>query len=169
MELIAVGRILRPQGREGEVRVEPLTDEPGRLAALRECYLVPPEGGEPRRVEAFRFQGSVPVLKLSGSDGIGAAETLAGRLVAVPRAAVRHLPSDRFYAFDLVGCAVRDPAGNDLGTITDVLAGDHHDLWVVQAGQREWLMPAVAAIVERVDLADRVVVARPPDGLVDLE
>jgi ribosomal 30S subunit maturation factor RimM len=39
----------------------------------------------------------------------------------------------------------------------------------VQAGPREWLMPAVAAIVERVDLTDRVVVARPPDGLVDLE
>ena len=35
--LVAVGRIVRPQGRRGEVRLEPLTDEPGRLRELREC------------------------------------------------------------------------------------------------------------------------------------
>jgi 16S rRNA processing protein RimM len=169
MELIAVGRILRPQGRHGEVRVEPLTDEPGRLAELGECYLVPPATGDRRRVEAMRFQGDVPVLKLSGVDGLDEAETLAGRLVAIPRGAVRPLPSDRFYAFELVGCAVRDPDGAALGTVTDVMAGDHHDLWVVRAGAREWLVPAVSAIVERVDLAERVVVVRPPEGLLDLE
>jgi 16S rRNA processing protein RimM len=168
-DLIAVGRILRPQGRRGEVRLEPLTDEPGRLRELTECYLVPPEGGEPRRVETVWFQGPVPVLKLAGSDSIGDAETLAGRLVTIPRAAVRPLPPDRFYAFDLIGCAVRTPEGSDLGTIAEVQPGAEHDLWVVRRGAREWLLPAVSAIVERVDLAARVVAVRPPDGLVTID
>ncbi len=168
MELIAVGRILRPQGRHGEVRVEALTDEPGRLAELSECYLVPPEAGEPRRIETVRFQGPVPVLKLAGSDCIGEAEALAGRQVAIPRGAARPLPADRFYAFDLIGCAVRTPEGRVLGAIGDVAAGPAHDFWVVRAGEREWLLPAVSAIVERVDLRDRLVVVRPPEGLVEL-
>lgn len=168
MELIAVGRILRPQGRHGEVRVEALTDEPSRLAELSECYLVPPEAGEPRRIEAVRFQGPVPVLKLAGSDSIGEAEALAGRQVAIPRGATRPLPADRFYAFDLIGCAVRTPEGRVLGAIGDVAAGPAHDFWVVRAGEREWLLPAVSAIVERVDLRDRLVVVRPPEGLVEL-
>jgi 16S rRNA processing protein RimM len=172
MDLIAVGRILRPQGRHGEVRVEPLTDAPERLRDLAECYLVPPAEGEPRRVEAVRFQGPVPVVKLAGAETIGDAEALAGRRMAIPRAAARPLPPDRFYEFDLVGCAVRDPAGAELGTLVDVeTAGDErwHDRWVVRRGDREWLIPAVSAIVERVDLAARVVVVRPPEGLVELD
>jgi 16S rRNA processing protein RimM len=171
-DLVAVGRILRPQGRRGEVRVEPLTDTPERLRDLGECYLVPPAEGEPRRVEAVRFQGPVPVVKLTGTESIGDAEALAGRLVAIPRAATRPLPPDRFYEFELVGCAVRDPAGAELGTLVDVLGANDerwHDHWVVRDGRREWLVPAVSAIVERVDLAARVVVVRPPDGLVELD
>jgi 16S rRNA processing protein RimM len=169
MELIAVGRVLRPQGRRGEVRVEPLTDEPARLAELAECWLVPPAGGEPRRVEGVWFQGAVPVLKLTGADSIGDAEALAGRLLTIPRDATRPLPPDRFYGFDLVGCTVRDVAGTDLGTLVDILGGEHHDLWVVKAGEREYLIPAVSAIVERVDLDRRVVVVRPPEGLLELD
>ncbi|HLE42961.1 MAG TPA: ribosome maturation factor RimM [Methylomirabilota bacterium] len=169
MELIAVGRILRPQGRRGEVRVEALTDEPGRLAELSECYLVPPEAGELRRIEAVWFQGPVPVLKLAGSDSISEAEALGGRLVAIPRGAARPLPADHFYAFDLIGCVVRTPEGRPLGAIRDVTTGPAHDFWIVRAGEREWLLPAVSAIVERVDLRDRLVVVRPPDGLVELD
>ena len=172
MDLIAVGRILRPQGRRGEVRVEPLTDEPGRLAELRECYLVPPAEGERRQVEGLWFQRSVPVVKLAGSESLDHAEALAGRLLAVPRTAVRPLPPDRFYGFDLLGCAVRDPRGAELGTLVDVLSSPDerwHDLWVLRAGARECLIPAVSAIVERVDLAERVVVVRPPEGLLELD
>ena len=169
MELVAVGRILRSQGRRGEVRLEALTDEPKRLAELAECYLVPPAAGELRRIETVWFQGTAPVLKLEGVESIGDAEALAGRLVSIPREATRRLPPDHFYAFDLVGCAVRSPEGTVLGVVGDVVGGAEHDLWVVRTGEREWLLPAVHGIVERVDLGDRVVVVRPPDGLVELE
>ncbi|HEV8307554.1 MAG TPA: ribosome maturation factor RimM [Methylomirabilota bacterium] len=167
--LIAVGRVVRPQGRRGEVRLQPLTDEPGRLQELHECYLVPPEAGERRRVEAVWFQGGVPVLKLQGVDDLGAAEALAGRLVTIPRGVVRPLPPDRFYCFDLVGCTVRTPEGRELGVLSDVVAGAAHDFWVVRDGERECLIPAVTAIVERVDLPGRVVVVRPPEGLLELD
>jgi 16S rRNA processing protein RimM len=167
--LVAVGRIVRTQGRRGEVRVEPLTDSPERLGELRECWLVPPAAGERHTIERVWLQGGVPVVKLAGIDTMTDAEALAGRLVTIPRAAVRPLPPDRYYAFDLVGCAVETPEGAELGTVTEVLVGREHDYWTVQRGERTWLLPAVAAIVERVDLAARRVVARPPEGLVELE
>jgi 16S rRNA processing protein RimM len=169
MELIAVGRILRPQGRRGEVRVELLTDEPRRLGELSDCYLVPPEAGKPVRIETVWFQGPVPVVKLAGTDSIDAARALAGRLLAIPRTAARPLAADRFYPFDLLGCAVRTPDGEALGVIADVNAGPAHDVWVVRTGERQWLLPAVTAMVERVDLENRVVVVTPPEGLVELD
>jgi 16S rRNA processing protein RimM len=163
-----VARIVRPQGRAGEVRVEPLTDDPRRLQELAECWLIPPDGGERRVVEAVRFQGGVPVVKLRGVASIGEAEALAGRLLAIPRSAVRPLPPGRFYPFDLAGCEVRTPVGEVLGTLGDVLAGAEHDFWVLRRPCGECLIPAVSAIVERVDLQARVVVVRPPEGLLDL-
>jgi 16S rRNA processing protein RimM len=110
-------------------------------------------------------------VKLSGSDGIGDAESLVGRLVSVPREAARALPPDHFYAFDLVGCTVEGPDGVALGVLEDVQAGVGvgHDFWVLRAGDRTCLIPAVSAIVERVDLAGRRVVVRAPDGLLELE
>jgi 16S rRNA processing protein RimM len=167
--LVAVGRIRRPQGRLGEVRVEALTDAPERLRELTECWLVPPAGGERRAVLAARLQGDVAVLKLAGSDSIADAEALAGRLVTVPRRAVRPLPPGRFYAFDLIGCAVETPEGRALGAVADVSTGPEHDYWTVRQGGRDWLLPAVSAIVEQVDLAGRRVVVRPPEGLVELD
>src|SRR5581483_10190491 len=98
--LVAVARVLRPQGRRGEVRLEPLTDAPARIAELAECWLVPPPAGERRPVEAVWFQGAAPVVKLGGTDTLDAAEGLVGRLLAIPREAVRRLPPDRYYAFD---------------------------------------------------------------------
>lgn len=168
MELIAVARVLRPQGRLGEVRVEPLTDDPRRLRELSECWLVPPDGGERRAVEAVRFPGGAPVVKLRGVASIGEAEALVGRLLSIPRTAVRPLPSGRFYAFELAGCQVRTPAGEVLGVLGDVLGGPQHDFWVLRRPGGECLIPAVSAIVERVDLQARVVVVRPPEGLLDL-
>jgi 16S rRNA processing protein RimM len=167
--LVAVGRIVRTQGRRGEVRVEPLTDAPERLAELRECWLVPPAAGERHDVEAVWFQGRVPVVKFAASATMTDAQALVGRLVTIPRASVRQLPPDRYYAFDLVGCVVETPEGVSLGTITEVLAGPEHDYWTVQRGDRAWPLPAVTALVERVDLAARRVVARPPEGLVELD
>ena len=167
--LVAVGRILRPQGRRGEVRLEPLTDVADRLRDLTECYLVPPAAGERRAVEAVWFQGPTPILKLAGSDGMTDAEALVGRLVSLPRGTAPALPPDRFYAFDLVGCTVETPDGTPVGVLEDVWAGPAHDLWVVRAGTRECLVPAVTAIVERVDLGSRRVVVRAPDGLFDLD
>ena len=40
--------------------------------------------------------------------------------------------------------------------------------WVVTDGGREHLIPAVAEIVIDLDVAERRVVIRPPEGLLDL-
>lgn len=165
---VAIGSVARPQGREGEVRIRPLTDDPRRFVGLAGCYLMPPVEGEYRPIEACRFQGEMLVVKFKGCDSIGDAETLVGRLLGVQPADCPALPPGRFYTFELVGCEVTTVAGERLGRIEDVWASPAHDLWVVRTGGREILVPAVSAIVESVDTAAGVVVIHPPEGLLEL-
>jgi 16S rRNA processing protein RimM len=58
--------------------------------------------------------------------------------------------------------------GREVGRVLRVEAAPAQDLWVVGDGAREHLVPAVADIVRDVDLRERRVVIRPPDGLLDL-
>ena len=58
--------------------------------------------------------------------------------------------------------------GTEVGTVTGLEQSPSQGCWVVSAGAREHLVPAVPEIVLDVDLAARRVVIRPPDGLLDL-
>ena len=44
--LITIGKVLKPWGVRGEVKIAPLTDHPGRFASLSRVYLVSPAGAE---------------------------------------------------------------------------------------------------------------------------
>jgi len=78
------------------------------------------------------------------------------------------LPPGRFFVADLEGCRVVTRDGDEVGTFLRAEPGPSQDLWVVGAGDREHLIPAVADIVVTVDTASRVIVIHPPEGLLDL-
>jgi len=50
----------------------------------------------------------------------------------------------------------------------DINQGGAQELWVVRAGDREHLIPAVPEIVVDVDVKAGRVVIRPPEGLLEL-
>jgi ribosomal 30S subunit maturation factor RimM len=43
-DLVLVGRVVKPQGRRGEVAVLPLSDRPERFPTLRRAYIPAPDG-----------------------------------------------------------------------------------------------------------------------------
>ena len=55
--LVVVGRVIRPHGLRGEMRVQPETDFPERLGMLGQAVLVTDERSEPVRIEAVRRAG----------------------------------------------------------------------------------------------------------------
>jgi 16S rRNA processing protein RimM len=82
--------------------------------------------------------------------------------------AIPWLPPGQFYVADLEGCRVVTEEGGEVGTFVRAESGPAQDLWVVRAGDRERLIPAVADIVLRVDTRERTIVIRPPEGLLEL-
>lgn len=167
MERIAIGQILKPQGLRGELKVAVLTDFPDRLEGLPELYV---QGeSEPRRVESWRFHGAFWVVKLSGCDNIDAAETLRNRQLEIPATETRPLSGDQHYLFEIIGLGVRTEEGRWLGKVAAITRSPAHDLWLVErSAGGELAVPAVAAVIRRVDLAAGEITVRLPEGLEEL-
>lgn len=169
---VAIARVVRPQGRKGEVLAEILTDFPSRFAELRRAFL-DDSPHEPRAVvveHTWLHKGKV-VLKFANVGSIDDAETLRGRYVFVPEEEKFDLPADQYYVSELIGCeVVADYEGTrkTLGRITEVEPTGGVDLLHVSDGSRDILIPFAQAICKTIDPAARLIVIHPPDDLLDL-
>ena len=122
---VPAARLLRPQGRRGELLAELLSDLPELFAPGRRVSLAA-SGTAPATettVESHwsptgRNAGRV-VLKLAGVDSISAAELLAGRELLIAASDFPALEPDTWFVRDLLGCQLFD--GTTLiGEITGV-------------------------------------------------
>jgi 16S rRNA processing protein RimM len=175
-----LARIRRSQGRKGEVFAELLTDFPEKFSERKRLWLVSTEAGggasdkAPREVELtahWLHKGGI-VLHFAGVDSISDAETLAGWVVAVPRAERVEPREDEMYIGDLVGCILIDMAGPEpvkVGEIEDVdrTAGPVA-LLVVRGASGEILIPFAKKYMRKIDIEGRRVEMALPEGLVDL-
>lgn len=160
-----VGRVLRPHGIRGELRVEILTDYPERLPLHRVLYL----GTEPtpHRVEHVRFHKGGALIKLAGCDDRTTAEKLRGQWVQIPFEAAVPLEEGEYYYFQLVGVEVFTSQGELLGTVAEVVDTGANDVYVVRGPRGEVLIPAIEEVVRELDLEARRMVVEVLPGLLE--
>lgn len=153
-ELVAIGRVIKPQGRHGEVAVEPLSDRPERFPALRRAFVSDGRGGA-REVEVERcwpHKGRF-VLKLRGVDGIDAAETLRGCELRIGPEELAPLPEGAYYHHQLVGLCALGERGVDLGRVCKVWeTGAEAPVLVIDGPRGEILVPLAERFVKTIDL-----------------
>ncbi len=173
---VTVARVLRPQGRRGEVAAEILTDFPERLTRLASVMLSDGRS-EPRTVEVrscrlSASRGGQAIFHFVEADSISDAEKLVGLEVQIPLSERAALPAGSYYVSDLVGCELREPSGAEIGRVRDVqftgegVAGT--PILVVDSPGGELLIPLAQEICVRVDTTARRIEAVLPEGLRDL-
>jgi 16S rRNA processing protein RimM len=161
-ERVRIGYVRRAVGLRGEVEVEPLTDDPARF----QSGLVVQAGSAVRQVEAVRGGASSLVVKLTGVDDRNSADVLRGNYLEVETSESRRLPDGSYYHWQLVGLDVVDVDGRSLGRLADVLGYPANDVYVVNNGGAEILVPALARVVTEIDLAAGRMVVDLPDEVV---
>lgn len=161
---LVVGRVLRPHGVRGEVKVRPETDFPERFTRLREVLVRRDDRTEVRTVEGVRWQGPTVLVKLAGVEDPEAARALAGADLLVPWEERVPLPPGTYYVGEVLGLTVRTTSGEVLGTVTEVLRGAAHDVYRVTGPEAEVLLPAIRPVVRAIDpAAGTMTVEVPPD------
>lgn len=169
-----LARIVRPQGRLGEVLADLLTDFPERFSEHKRLVLLPAAGQnrEPREValEKHWLHKNRIVLKFAGVDSISDAETLRGMELAAPREERIALTGDEVYIGDLIGCRVFDSSsGEEIGAIANVeTQPDAAALLAVERKDGEVLIPFAKAYLKRIDLEAKRIEMALPEGLLEI-
>jgi 16S rRNA processing protein RimM len=106
------------------------------------------------------------LVRFEGVESRDEAERLRGELVFIHQTQLSDL-KEGWWESDLVGLAVVDRGGSQLGTIKGVSTSEHQDRWEIDTPNGPVYIPAVPDIVVEVDLEKRTVVLDPPAGLFE--
>jgi 16S rRNA processing protein RimM len=163
---VAVGRVGRPHGVDGEVRIDPMGGLPDGFRGYTRFYLGRGKEIRPVALESHRSHGRFLIAKIEGCGTPEAARGFAGAVLYVDRAEMPPLEEGEYYYADLIGCRLVDEAGRALGRVTDVFWSGAHDVLSVESEGRGWMIPVVSEWVLSLDPEEGVIVARTPEGLI---
>jgi 16S rRNA processing protein RimM len=168
-EFITLARVLKTQGRRGEVAVELHSDVPGRFDEGMRLLSLGRDGVRRELVvEGFWPHQGRLVLKFAGIDSISDAAPLVGCELQVPGEERAELASGWTYVSDLVGCVVFD-GELEVGTIYDVRFGaGEAPLLVVRSPRNEYEIPYAEAYLKSADLEHKRIQMLLPAGMLDV-
>jgi len=170
-EFVTLARVLKTQGRIGEVAVEVHSDVPDRFSVGMKLWALDKAGQTRHEVQIedlWPHKGLV-VVKFVGIDSISDAEALIGSELQVPLAERAQLEEGWSYVSDLVGCEVFDQ-GQQVGRIEDVQfgAGEAPLLVVAGANGKKYDVPFAEAYVDGVDLGGKQLRMNLPEGMLEI-
>lgn len=172
-DYLRAGRVLKPQGLRGEVKVEILGEEPEQILTQKSFYLEPARSGRPQAASRRQTSGGteyVPVtvlaaalregyayLELAGYASREEAEALRGAYLCIRREDALPLPEGRWYIVDLLGCRAFGDDGRDYGTLVDIHQFGAADIYVLRPdeGTEDLWTPLAEGLLLDVNLQEK--------------
>lgn len=167
---LVIGAVVGSHGVRGELKVQILTDDPQRFGLLKHVY-IGLEDQEPVQVPllGYRLHKGRALLCLENVYDRTTAERLRGYLIQVPREEALPLEDGEFYEHEIIGLAVQTVAGEHLGELVEILYTGANEVYIVRGaapGARDLLIPAIADVIQEIDLDAGRMIVELPDGLL---
>jgi 16S rRNA processing protein RimM len=166
--LVPLGEIVATHGLLGWLKLNPFNPETTALKRGAEVFI--DRAGEQT---AFLLETSTPhnrqlLIKLQQVDSIEAAARYVDTTLSVSESALEVLAPGQYYHYQIIGFEVFTTGGERVGVLQSTLATAGSELYLVQSGSKEHLIPAVKEIIDKIDFSNRTVTIDPPAGLLDL-
>jgi 16S rRNA processing protein RimM len=169
--LIVVGYISGTHGIKGQVKLHSYSGNLASLQATQQVCLRSKSGVsfQVRLKRASDHSGKI-LLSLDGYDSITQAEDLIGCELLLQRDQLPAPDEDEYYWHDLLGLSVITNAGIKLGVVADILETGANDVYLVKDAEnrREYLIPAIANVINSINLQSGTMFVTPLEGLLDL-
>jgi 16S rRNA processing protein RimM len=158
---VLVGAVIGAHGIKGEAKVKTFTADPRAFGAYGP---VATATGRVLRIVSLRpLKDADVIVTFAGVADRTSAENLKGSELYVPRSALPAPENGEFYHADLVGLAVEDDSGAEIGKVRGVQnfgAGDLIEIEDTEGDLR--FVPFTVDAVPVVDIAAKKMVVRPP-------
>ena len=162
-----IGKVLKPHGIRGELKVLPLTSRPVQIFSREQFYVRAGQRGGWYRAKECRWQGNYCPLKLEGVETRNDAELLRNGSVEIHAEDRPPLESGTYYISDLIGLLVKTSSGDLIGQLVEILQNSAQDIYVVKRDDEEIMIPAVASFIKHIDTERGEVIIEPIEGLLD--
>jgi 16S rRNA processing protein RimM len=166
-QLVMIGEIVRSHGLRGAVKVRAVA-EMEQFSRLQKAQLQrgTQELGE-YVIERVQTGNDGLFIKFQGVNDRDQADLVRGAQMMIGFEECLPAAPGQFYQFEIIGLAVFTASGQPVGEIVEVARYPANDVWVVRNGEEEKLIPAVDAVVQKVDMPNRRVIINPIPGLLD--
>lgn len=167
--LTGIGKVLQPHGLKGELKVTPLTDDPGYYEAhCRSVIMDTPDGLRQFNVNSLHASGGHWILTLEGVTNRETADTLRGASLMLSTEQLKPLEPGEYFLDDLIGCEVLTKDGMPLGSVQGLMETGAYTVLEIKGADGMVLAPMTPDVVETVDIAQRRISINPPPGLLEL-
>lgn len=161
LEFIPIGQIVNTHGIRGELKLLPRGVEPDIIVRCKTVYI----DGQPVVPRTRRVHKGCVLLTLPGVEDMNTALTYKNKEVAIRRRDVK-LPKGVYFDQELIGLTAKNAAtGEELGTLEEVMDYPAHKVYAIRGGRDEYLVPAVPAFVESIDLGSNTITIHVWEGL----
>ncbi len=161
--MLAVGRITKLFGAEGEVNVTLYADFPDDFNEEQPLFTIVDSLVVPLFCDFFSRRGkSGATVRFADIDTVKRAELIMGNEIFIEQPEDE---DDEFTFDDLVGFTAH--ISRRKGTITDFYDNDFNPLFEVTISDKTYLIPAVEDFIAAIDFDRRVIKFVLPDGLID--
>ncbi len=156
---IVVGRLGAVYGIKGWLKVSSFTDEPENIFSYSPWTIGQGKLWQTVNIVEWRRHNKGLIVKLEDVDVREKAQLLTGMDISVSAEQFPELSEDEFYWRDLVGLAVVNTKGYNMGTVKSLLETGSNDVLVVKANANdafsmsERLIPLVEdQVIKSIDL-----------------
>ena len=160
--MITLGVVASAHGVRGQFKVKPFTVVPSDVAAYGPVHL---EDGRVLQLTVKSVAKNLVICETNDITDRSMAESLRGQTLSVDRAALPELDETQTYHADLIGLAVKDPAGQQLGIVVglhDFGAGEIVEISVAGSSTTE-LYPFYPPFLLDLDISEgKIVLAAQP-------
>jgi 16S rRNA processing protein RimM len=167
--LLLMGEVIRPHGLEGLLRIKSYA-ETGESFLCAETVFLQKGSAEPHEytVTSVRPHKKVHLLKLKGVDSLEEAERLRGARILIGKEILNSKRCDEYFWHELIGLEVYLSRGEYVGKIKHILPTGSNDIYVVEEGEKEVLIPALYDVIQEIDLTRNRMIISDVEGLLDL-
>jgi 16S rRNA processing protein RimM len=169
-DLFPIGRVVKPHGVKGKIKVEYFGEDINRFPPHREI-LIEEDTGRLRAFEILEVTPQPPrlILRLKGIEKREEIEPLIGKEIFIKKEALPELEEGEYYWFDILGMVVETPEGKRIGRVKEIFPTGANDVYVVKGRRGEIFLPATEEVIVSIDREKGVMKVIRMEGLWEEE